>query len=192
MRVKVALRNVEGKKVGEVDLADAMFGIEPNRHAIHQVVRMQRATARAGTASTKTRREVRGGGSKPWLQKGTGRARAGSTRSPIWRGGGVTFGPKPREYGFRVPKKVRRLAFLSALSAAARDERRRVNPAQAPSDTSQRLDRAQDQNPDPPPSRGQHEGANEPQENQGVHQRQLAASQGEPADGQRYEHGDER
>lgn len=121
--MKVALRNVEGKKVGEVELADAMFGVEPNRHAIHQVVRMQRAAARAGTASTKTRREVRGGGSKPWRQKGTGRARAGSTRSPIWRGGGVTFGPKPREYGFRVPKKVRRLAFLSALSAAASDER---------------------------------------------------------------------
>jgi large subunit ribosomal protein L4 len=121
--VKVALKNVEGKKVGEVDLAEAMFGIEPNRHAIHQVVRMQRAAARAGTASTKTRREVRGGGSKPWRQKGTGRARAGSTRSPIWRGGGLTFGPKPRDYSFRVPKKVRRLAFLSALSAAARDER---------------------------------------------------------------------
>jgi large subunit ribosomal protein L4 len=121
--VKVAVKNVEGKKVGEAELSDEMFGIEPNTHAIHQVVRLQRAAARAGTASTKTRSELRGGGAKPWRQKGTGRARAGSTRSPIWRGGGTVFGPKPRDYSFRVPKKVRRLAFRSALSAAARDER---------------------------------------------------------------------
>ncbi len=121
--VKVALRNVEGKNVGEVDLSDELFGIEPNQHAVHQVVRMQRSAARAGTAATKTRSEVRGGGSKPWRQKGTGRARAGSNRSPIWRGGGTVFGPKPRDYSFRVPKKVRRLAFRSALSAAARGER---------------------------------------------------------------------
>ncbi len=121
--MKAVLRNVEGKKVGEVDLSDELFGIEPNRNAIHQVVRMQRAAGRAGSASTKTRSQVRGGGTKPWRQKGTGRARAGSIRAPHWRGGGTVFGPKPRDYGFRVPRKVRRLAFRSALSAAAQSER---------------------------------------------------------------------
>lgn len=121
--MKVALRNIEGKKVGEVELSDELFGIEPNTHAIHQVVRLQRAVGRAGTAATKTRSEVRGGGVKPWRQKGTGRARVGSIRAPHWRGGGTVFGPKPRSYGFRVPKKLRRLAFRSALSAAARSER---------------------------------------------------------------------
>ena len=121
--MKVPLKNVEGKKVGEVTILDELFGIEPNPHAVHQVVRAQRAAARAGTASTKTRGEVRGGGIKPWRQKGTGRARAGSIRSPIWKGGGTIFGPTPRDYSFRVPKKVRRLAFRSALSAAAREDR---------------------------------------------------------------------
>ena len=115
--------DTEGKKVGEVDLVEELFGIEPNAYAVHQVVRMQRAAARAGTASTKTRSAVRGGGSKPWRQKGTGRARAGSSRSPLWKGGGTVFGPSPRDYSFRVPRKVKRLAFSSALSAAARDER---------------------------------------------------------------------
>ena len=119
----LAVKNVEGKKVGDVALSDELFGIEPNPHAVHQVVRAQRAAARAGTASTKTRSEVRGGGSKPWRQKGTGRARAGSIRSPIWKGGGTVFGPTPRDYSFRVPRKVRKLAFRSALSAAAREER---------------------------------------------------------------------
>ena len=121
--MKVPLKNVEGKKVGEVTISDELFGIEPNPHAVHQVVRAQRAAARAGTASTKTRGEVRGGGIKPWRQKGTGRARAGSIRSPIWKGGGTIFGPTPRDYSFRVPKKMRRLAFRSALSAAAREDR---------------------------------------------------------------------
>jgi large subunit ribosomal protein L4 len=121
--VKVALKDVEGKRVGEAELSEELFGIEPNKHAIHQVVRMQRAAARAGTASTRTRSQLRGGGSKPWRQKGTGRARAGSTRSPLWAGGGTVFGPKPRDYSFRVPRKVRKLAFKSALSAAAREER---------------------------------------------------------------------
>jgi len=121
--MKVPLKNVEGKKVGEVTILDELFGIEPNPHAVHQVVRAQRAAARAGTASTKTRGEVRGGGIKPWRQKGTGRARAGSIRSPIWKGGGTIFGPTPRDYSFRVPKKMRRLAFRSALSAAAREDR---------------------------------------------------------------------
>ena len=104
-------------------LSDELFGVEPNPYAVHHVVRAQRAAARAGTASTKTRGRVRGGGSKPWRQKGTGRARAGSIRSPIWKGGGTVFGPMPRDYSFRVPRKMRRLAFRSALSAAAREDR---------------------------------------------------------------------
>ena len=124
--VKVAILNVEGKKVGDVELSDELFGVEPNPHAVHQVVRMQRAAARAGSASTKTRSDVRGGGRKPWRQKGTGRARAGSIRAPHWKGGGTVFGPKPRDYSFRVPKKVRKLAFRSALSEAARDDRVKV------------------------------------------------------------------
>jgi large subunit ribosomal protein L4 len=119
----IALKDVEGKEVGEVTLSDELFGMEPNPHAVHQVVRAQRAAARAGTASTKTRGQVRGGGCKPWRQKGTGRARAGSIRSPIWKGGGTVFGPTPRDYSFRVPRKMRRLAFRSALSAAAREDR---------------------------------------------------------------------
>jgi large subunit ribosomal protein L4 len=119
----VALKNVEGKKVGEATLSDELFGVEPNPHAVHQVVRAQRAAARAGTASTKTRGRVRGGGIKPHRQKGTGRARAGSIRSPIWKGGGTVFGPAPRDYSFRMPRKMRKLAFRSALSAAAREDR---------------------------------------------------------------------
>lgn len=121
--MKADIKNTGGKKVGTVDLSDDLFGVAPNPHSVHQVVRMQRAAARAGTASTKTRREVRGGGSKPWRQKGTGRARAGSIRSPLWKGGGAVFGPKPRDYSFRVPKKVRKLAFCSSLSAAAKEGR---------------------------------------------------------------------
>ena len=124
--VKVELFNVEGKKVGDVELAEELFGIEPNAYAMHQVVRMQRAAARSGNASTKTRSEVRGGGRKPWRQKGTGRARTGSIRAPHWKGGGTVFGPKPRDYSFKVPKKVRRLAFRSALSQAARSDRVKV------------------------------------------------------------------
>jgi large subunit ribosomal protein L4 len=124
--VKVSLLNVEGKKVGDVELIDELFGIEPNAHAMHQVVRMQRAAARSGTANTKTRSEVRGGGRKPWRQKGTGRARAGSIRAPHWKGGGTVFGPKPRDFSFKVPRKVRRLAFRSALSQAAKSDRVKV------------------------------------------------------------------
>ena len=123
MEVKVPLKDTDGKKVGEVELSEALFGVVPNENAVHMVVRMQRAVARAGTASTKRRGEVRGGGAKPWRQKGTGRARAGSSRSPIWRGGGVVFGPHPRDYSFRVNKKVRKLAFCSVLSEAAGSER---------------------------------------------------------------------
>ncbi len=121
--MKVPLFDTEGKRTGEVELAEDLFGVDPNPGAVHQVVRMQRAAARSGTASTRTRGEVRGGGSKPWRQKGTGRARAGSIRSPIWKGGGTVHGPRPRDYAFKVPRKVRRLAFRSALSSAARDER---------------------------------------------------------------------
>jgi large subunit ribosomal protein L4 len=109
--------NTDNKKVGEVELNDALFGLEVKKHILHDVVKMQLANRRAGTASTKTRIEVRGGGAKPYRQKGTGRARAGTNNSPLWRGGGVTFGPKPRDYSYKLPKKVRRLGVRMALSA---------------------------------------------------------------------------
>ena len=117
----IEIKDMNGKKVGEASLEDAVFGIEPNETAVHQVVRSQLAARRAGTQSTKGRSEVRGGGRKPWRQKGTGRARAGTIRSPLWRGGGITFGPKPRSYGFRVPNKVVKLAMRSVLSAKTAD-----------------------------------------------------------------------
>jgi large subunit ribosomal protein L4 len=113
----IEIMDTNGKKVGETSLEDAVFAIEPNESAVHQVVRSQLAARRAGTQNTKGRSEVRGGGRKPWRQKGTGRARAGTIRSPLWRGGGITFGPKPRSYGFRVPNKVVKLAMRSVLSA---------------------------------------------------------------------------
>lgn len=118
---KVALYNVSGAQVGEVELADAVFGIEPNVHVVHSAVVLQQASQRLGTHKTKGRSEVRGGGRKPWKQKGTGRARQGSIRSPQWKGGGVVFGPTPRSYGFKLPKKVRRLAIKSALSSKVID-----------------------------------------------------------------------
>jgi large subunit ribosomal protein L4 len=105
-----------GKKVGEVSLAENVFAIEPNEHVVHQALVRQLANARSGSANTKTRAEVSGGGRKPWRQKGTGRARAGSIRSPLWEGGGVTFGPKPRDYSISMPKKARELALKSVLS----------------------------------------------------------------------------
>jgi len=108
--------DIEKKKVSQVDLNDAVFGAEVNDAIIYDVVKMQLASRRSGTASTKTRSDVRGGGKKPWRQKGTGRARAGTTRSPIWRGGGIVFGPHPRDYSFSIPKKVRKKAIISALS----------------------------------------------------------------------------
>lgn len=107
-----------GKSAGTVDVAESVFGIEPNLHVLHQAVRRELANGRQGSACAKTRAEVRGGGRKPWKQKGTGRARAGSIRSPLWAGGGVIFGPKPRDFSFDLPKKVRILALKSALSAA--------------------------------------------------------------------------
>lgn len=109
--------NLEAKEVGKIDLADAVFGIEPNQQAIFDAVVMQRACMRQGTHDVKTRREVRGGGKKPWRQKGTGRARQGSIRAPQWRGGGVAFGPTPRSYAYKLNRKIRRLALRSVLSA---------------------------------------------------------------------------
>ena len=110
-----------GAVTGSVDLPETVFGIEPNEPVMHQALLRQLANARQGTASTKTRSEVRGGGRKPWRQKGTGRARQGSTRSPQWEGGGVVFGPHPRSYRMDMPRKQRRLALRSALSAKAQD-----------------------------------------------------------------------
>lgn len=118
---KVALYNVSGAQVGEIELADTVFGIEPNKHVLNEAVLMQRASLRAGTHKTKGRSEVRGGGRKPWRQKGTGRARHGSIRAPQWKGGGVVFGPTPRSYAYKLPKKVRRLAIKSALSSKVID-----------------------------------------------------------------------
>ena len=111
------LYNLEAKVVGSVDLADAVFNIEPNNQAIYDAVLLQQASMRQGTHKTKTRTEVSGGGKKPFRQKGTGRARQGSTRATQWRGGGIAFGPTPRSYGFKLNRKVRRLALRSALSA---------------------------------------------------------------------------
>ncbi len=118
----IEIKDAKGKKVGKADLADGVFGIEPNTFAVHQVVRSQMAARRSGTHQTKTRGLVSGGGKKPWRQKGTGRARQGTTRAPQWKGGGVVFGPHPRSYAFKVPNKVVKLAMRSALSAKLADE----------------------------------------------------------------------
>ena len=112
----VSVFSMNGEQVGEMELNDKVFGEKFHASVIHEVAVSQMANARVGTASTKGRGEVRGGGRKPWRQKGTGRARVGSIRSPLWRGGGVVFGPKPRDYGYALPRKVRRLALRSALS----------------------------------------------------------------------------
>ncbi len=117
----VDVYNTGNERVGELGLDERVFDLEVKEHILHDVVRMQRAAKRAGTASTKTRVEVRGGGAKPWRQKGTGRARSGSRRSPIWRGGGVTFGPKPRDYSFKLNRKVKRQALAMAMSARLRE-----------------------------------------------------------------------
>lgn len=120
------ITNTKGKAAGNVDVDDALFGVEPNGPVMHQVVTAQLAARRAGTQSTKTRAEVAGGGAKPWRQKGTGRSRQGSIRSPQWRGGGVALGPKPRSYRQRTPKKMIRLALASALSDRAAADRVKV------------------------------------------------------------------
>ena len=119
---KVALYNTSGASVGEIELSDAIFGQEVNGYALHEVVKNYLANQRQGTQSTKTRTEVRGGGIKPWRQKGTGRARQGSIRAPQWTGGGVALGPKPRSYRYSLNKKLRRAALKSALSAKVADE----------------------------------------------------------------------
>jgi len=113
---KVQVVNMQGTPVGEIDLNEEIFGIKPNVPVMHSAVIAQLANARVGTHATLGRSEVRGGGRKPWRQKGTGRARAGTIRSPLWRGGGIVFGPKPRDYRKKLPKKVRKLALCSALS----------------------------------------------------------------------------
>ena len=117
----VSVKTQDGGSAGDAELDAEVFGIEPNVAVMHQVVNAQLAARRAGTHSTLTRREVRGGGAKPWRQKGTGRARAGSIRAPQWRGGGVAHGPKPRDYSQRTPKKMIKLALRSALSDRAAD-----------------------------------------------------------------------
>ncbi|HDF2650152.1 50S ribosomal protein L4 [Clostridioides difficile] len=114
---KLNVLNVSGQNVGEIELSDSIFGVEVNGHVLYEVVKNQLANKRQGTQSAKTRAEVRGGGRKPWKQKGTSRARQGSTRSVQWVGGGVAFAPKPRSYKYTLPKKVRRLAMKSALSS---------------------------------------------------------------------------
>ncbi len=119
---KVTLFNQAGSQVGDIELNDSVFGIEPNNHVLFEAIIMQRASLRQGNHKVKTRSEVAGGGRKPWKQKGTGRARQGSIRSPQWRGGGTVFGPTPRSYSYKLPKKVRRLAIKSALSAKALEE----------------------------------------------------------------------
>ena len=120
---KLDILNQSGEKVGSIELSEYVFGIEPHQQALYDVVKAQRAAMRQGTHKTKTRTEVRGGGKKPWRQKGTGRARQGSIRSPQWRGGGVVFGPTPRSYGVKVNKKVKNLALRSALSHFAKENK---------------------------------------------------------------------
>ena len=117
MSKEVIILNTSGKQTGSMALDDRVFGIEPNLHVMHTALRRQLNNARSGNACAKTRAEVSGGGRKPWKQKGTGRARAGSLRSPLFAGGGVIFGPKPRDYSFSMPQKARQLALKSALSA---------------------------------------------------------------------------
>lgn len=109
--------NTRAEKVGEIELNDSLFNVEVNTGILHEIVCMQRANRRSGNACTKTRGEISGGGAKPWRQKGTGRARSGSRTSPVWRGGGTVFGPKPRDYSYSMPKKVKKLALKMALSA---------------------------------------------------------------------------
>lgn len=119
----VAVYNMKGEEVGKIDLNDEIFGLEANGHVMHMAVVQYLANQRQGTQSAKTRAEVRGGGRKPWRQKGTGRARQGSIRSPQWVGGGVVFAPKPRDYSFKLNKKIKRLALKSALSTKVIDNK---------------------------------------------------------------------
>ena len=120
---KVSVYNIEGKEVGTIDLNDAVFGVEVNEHLVHMAVVSQLANNRQGTQKAKTRSEVSGGGRKPWRQKGTGHARQGSTRAPQWTGGGIVFAPKPRDYSFKMNKKEKKLALLSALTSKVADNK---------------------------------------------------------------------
>ena len=119
----VSVYNMEGKEVGSIELNDAVFGVEVNEHLVHMAVVNQLANKRQGTQSAKTRSEVSGGGKKPWRQKGTGHARQGSTRAPQWTGGGIVFAPKPRDYSFKMNKKEKKLALLSALTSKVADNK---------------------------------------------------------------------
>ena len=119
----VAVYNIEGKEVGTMELNDAVFGVEVNEHLVHMAVVNQLANNRQGTQSAKTRSEVSGGGRKPWRQKGTGHARQGSTRAPQWPGGGIVFAPKPRDYSFKMNKKEKKIALLSALTSKVADNK---------------------------------------------------------------------
>lgn len=119
---KVALYDINGSQVGDIELSDAIFGVEVNNHVMYEAVKNYLANQRQGTQSAKTRAEVRGGGRKPWRQKGTGRARQGSIRAPQWKGGGIVFAPKPRDYSYAIPKKVKRLALKSALTSKVVDK----------------------------------------------------------------------
>ena len=120
---KVSVYNIDGKEVGSIELNDAVFGVEVNEHLVHMAVVNQLANNRQGIQSAKTRSEVSGGGRKPWRQKGTGHARQGSTRAPQWTGGGVVFAPKPRDYSFKMNKKEKKIALLSALSSKVNDSK---------------------------------------------------------------------
>ena len=120
---KVSVYNMEGNQVGEIELHDAVFGVEVNEHLVHMAVVNQLANKRQGTQSAKTRSEVSGGGKKPWRQKGTGHARQGSIRAPQWKGGGVVFAPKPRDYSFKLNKKEKRLALKSALTSRVAEQK---------------------------------------------------------------------
>ena len=115
--------DIDKNKVSQIELNDAVFGAQANHDVVYEVVRMQMASRRQGTAATKERGDIRGGGKKPWRQKGTGRARAGTTRSPLWRGGGTVFGPRPKEYAYKVSRKVRKAAIISALSMKFSEDR---------------------------------------------------------------------
>ncbi len=119
---KVALYDITGSQIGDIELSDNVFGVKVNTHVMYEAVKNYLANQRQGTQSAKTRGEVRGGGRKPWRQKGTGRARQGSIRAPQWKGGGVVFAPKPRDYSYSIPKKVKRLALKSALSSKVEDQ----------------------------------------------------------------------
>lgn len=124
--MKIEVVDIKGKPVKEIEINESVFNIEPNMHVIYEAVKNELSNLRQGTHSTKTKAEVKGSGAKPWRQKGTGRARVGTKRNPVWRGGGVAFGPKPRDYSYSLPKKVKRLAYKSILSLKLKEGRLKV------------------------------------------------------------------